>query len=46
LVASSEYKLEALKDIVIAKLLKQGLSSKVLEELRVEDASGTSETLV
>ncbi|NPA65638.1 MAG: YajQ family cyclic di-GMP-binding protein [Epsilonproteobacteria bacterium] len=40
LVASSDNKLDALKDIVIAKLLKQGLSSKVLEELRVEDASG------
>ena len=40
LVASSDNKLDALKDIVIAKLLKQGLSSKVLDELRVEDASG------
>ncbi len=40
LVASSDNKLDALKDIVIAKLLKQGLSSKVLEELKVEDASG------
>jgi len=40
LVASSDNKLDTLKDIVIAKLLKQGLSSKVLDELRVEDASG------
>ncbi len=40
LVASSDNKLDALKDIVIAKLLKQGLSSKVLDELRIEDASG------
>ena len=40
LVAASDNKLDALKDIVIAKLLKQGLSSKVLDELRVEDASG------
>ncbi len=40
LVASSDSKLDAIKDIVIAKLLKQGLSSKVLDELRVEDASG------
>ncbi len=40
LVASSDNKLDALKDIVVAKLLKQGLSSKVLDELRVEDASG------
>ncbi len=40
LIASSDNKLDALKDIVIAKLLKQSLSSKVLDELRVEDASG------
>jgi uncharacterized protein YajQ (UPF0234 family) len=40
LVASSDNKLDALKDIVIAKLLKQGLTSKVLDELKVEDASG------
>lgn len=40
LTASSDNKLDALKDIVIAKLLKRDLSSKVLEELRVEDASG------
>ena len=41
LVASSDNKLDALKDIVVAKLLKQNLSSKVLDELRVEDASGS-----
>jgi len=40
LIASSDNKLEALSDIVIAKFLKQGLSSKVLEELKVEDSSG------
>jgi len=40
LVASSDNKLDALKDIVISKFLKQELSSKVLEELKVEDASG------
>ena len=40
LVASSDNKLDALKDVVITKFLKQGLSSKVLDELRVEDASG------
>lgn len=39
-VASSDNKLDALKDIVISKFLKQGLSSKVLDELKVEDASG------
>jgi len=42
LVASSDNKLDALKDIVIAKFLKQGLSSKVLDELRVEDSSGNN----
>ena len=42
LVASSDNKLDALKDIVIAKLLKQKLSSKVLDELKVEDASGST----
>ena len=40
LIASSDYKLDALKDVVIAKFLKQGLSSKVIEELKVEDSSG------
>jgi len=40
LVASSDNKLDALKDIVVSKFLKQGLSSKVLDELRVEDSSG------
>ncbi|MCK9453717.1 MAG: YajQ family cyclic di-GMP-binding protein [Sulfurimonas sp.] len=42
LVASSDNKLDALKDIVIAKLLKQNLSSKVIEELKVEDSSGSN----
>ena len=42
LVASSDNKLDALKDVVIAKLGKQNLSSKVLEELKVEDASGNT----
>lgn len=40
LIASSDNKLDALKDIVIAKFLKQGLSSKVLDEQKVEDSSG------
>lgn len=40
LIASSDNKLDALKDIVIGKFLKQGLSSKVIEELKVEDSSG------
>ena len=40
LVASSDNKLDALKDVVIAKFLKQGLSSKVIDEQKVEDSSG------
>ena len=42
LIASSDNKLDALADIVIAKLGKHGLSSKVLDELKVEDASGNT----
>lgn len=42
LIASSDNKLDTLKDIVIAKLLKQNLSSKVLEELKIEDSSGNN----
>lgn len=40
LLASSDNKLDALKDIVIGKLIKRGLSSKALDELKTEDASG------
>ncbi len=40
LIASSDNKLDALKDVVVSKFLKQGLSSKVLDELKVEDSSG------
>ena len=40
LIASSDNKLEALQDIVVARLLKHNLNSNCLEELRVEDASG------
>ena len=39
LLASSDNKLEALYDIVVAKLLKHSLSSKVLEEGKKEEAS-------
>ncbi|MBW6488374.1 YajQ family cyclic di-GMP-binding protein [Sulfurimonas sp.] len=42
LVASSDNKLEALKDVVVTKLLKQNLSSKVLDEVKVENASGNT----
>ncbi|MBU1658164.1 YajQ family cyclic di-GMP-binding protein [bacterium] len=45
LVASSDNKLDALKDVVITKLLKQGLSSKVLEALKTEDSSGGNRKL-
>lgn len=40
IIASSDNKLDALVDILIAKLLKHGLSSKVLDHLKTEDASG------
>ncbi len=40
LTSSSDNKLEALVDIVIARLLKRELSSKVLDEATVVDASG------
>ncbi len=40
LTSSSDNKLEALEDIVIGRLLKRELSSKVLEEATVADASG------
>lgn len=40
LVASSDNKLDALKDIVVARLLKHNLNSNALDELRTEDATG------
>lgn len=42
LTSSSDNKLEALEDIVIARLLKHNLSSKVLDEQKREDASGNT----
>ena len=42
LIASSDNELEALKDITVSKFLKQGLNSKVIDELRVEDSSGNN----
>jgi hypothetical protein len=42
LVASSDNKLDALKDVVVSKFLKQGLNSKVLEEQKVENSSGNN----
>ncbi len=46
LLASSDNKLEALYDIVVAKLLKHSLSSKVLEEGKKEEASMGSVRMV
>ena len=40
LVASSDNKLDALRDIVIGKLLKRGLTSNVLDEQGIEGSSG------
>ena len=40
LTTASDNKLEALQDIVIGKLLKRDLSSKVLDEAKAEDSSG------
>ncbi len=45
LTSSSDNKLEALEDIVIAKLLKHDLNSKCLEEIKREDASGGTRRL-
>ncbi|NOQ32327.1 MAG: YajQ family cyclic di-GMP-binding protein [Helicobacteraceae bacterium] len=45
LTTSSDNKLDALKDIVIGKLLKRDLNSKALEELKVEDSSGGNRKL-
>lgn len=42
LIAASDNKLEALEDILVSKLIKHQLSSKVLEKLRTEDASGNT----
>ena len=44
--SSSDNKLDALKDILIAKLLKHGLSSKILSELRTEEISGGNKKIV
>ena len=46
LTSSSDNKLEALQDMVIARLLKHGLSSKVLDEGKTEDSSGNNRRLV
>ena len=46
LTSSSDNKLEALQDMVIARFLKHGLSSKVLDEGKTEDSSGNNRRIV
>ncbi|OQX59765.1 MAG: YajQ family cyclic di-GMP-binding protein [Helicobacteraceae bacterium 4484_230] len=46
LTTASDNKLEALQDIVIGKLLKRDLSSKVLDEAKTEDSSGGNRRIV
>ena len=46
LTSSSDNKLEALQDMVIARFLKHGLSSKVLDEAKTEDSSGNNRRVV
>jgi uncharacterized protein YajQ (UPF0234 family) len=38
--SSSDSKIDALKDIVLSKMIKRGLSSKSLEEVKTEGISG------
>ena len=46
LTTASDNKLEALQDIVIGKLLRHDLSSKVLDEAKTEDSSGGNRRIV
>ena len=46
LTSSSDNKLEALQDMVIARFIKHGLSSKVLDEAKTEDSSGSNRRVV
>jgi len=46
LTSSSDNKLEALQDMVIARFLKHGLSSKALDEGKTEDSSGNNRRVV
>ena len=46
LTSSSDNKLEALQDMVIARFLKHGLSSKVLDEAKTEDSSGSNRRVI
>ena len=40
LLSGSDYKVDAMKDILISKMNKRGVSINSLEELKAEDASG------
>ena len=46
LTTASDNKLEALQDIVISKLIKRDLSSKVLDEAKAEDSSGGNRRVI
>jgi uncharacterized protein YajQ (UPF0234 family) len=43
---SSDQKLDALKDILISRLLKRDISSNVLEEVKTEDISGGNRKII
>ncbi len=44
--SSSEQKIDALKDIVISKLIKRGISGKSLEEVKTEGISGGNSKII
>lgn len=44
--SSSEQKIETLKDILVARLLKRGLSSSILDESKKENISGGNMKIV
>jgi len=44
--SSSEQKIDALKDILISKLIKRGISGKSLEEVKTEGISGGNTKIV
>jgi len=44
--SSSEQKIDALKDIVISKLIKRNIAGKSLEEVKTEDISGGNTKII
>jgi uncharacterized protein YajQ (UPF0234 family) len=44
--SSSEQKIDALKDIVISKLIKRGIAGKSLEEIKTEGISGGNTKII